>query len=78
MSVEIKVQNQIFVFLLEPTLRNTLMYRKSSKDKLDFLFREVRGEAEYDIGKERNKELKKYKNLYLEALKKFEKLKVFL
>ena len=78
MSIEIKVQNHIFVFLLDPTLRNTIIYRKSSKDKLDFLFREVRGECTYNIGKERNKELKKYKNLYLEALDKFEKLKVFL
>ena len=56
MSIEIKVQNHIFVFLLDPTLRNTIMYRKSSKDKLDFLFREVRGECNYNIGKERNKE----------------------
>ena len=78
MSIEIKVQNHIFVFLLDPTLRNTIIYRKSSKDKLDFLFREVRGECNYNIGKERNKELKKYKNLYLDALNKFEKLKAFL
>lgn len=80
MKAEIKIQDQLFVFDIwsERNPERNTIYRKFSEQKFLFLFKEVRGEAKYDLGVARSAELNKHKDLYLKALNKFKKLKAFL